>query len=139
MPQEAKTDAEIENCFDVMSELRTHLVKDEFVQLIRGMEADGYRLVYHEDDGQVVAVAGYRIYTNLILGRNMYVDDLVTTSRSRSKGYGAILIKWLEDKAKNAGCRYLHLDSGTERHRAHKFYVKQGLTVSAFHFTENLK
>lgn len=139
MPQEAKTDAEIQNCYDVMSELRTHLEKEEFVPLIRHMESEGYRLVYHEEDDQVVAVAGYRIYTNLILGKNMYVDDLVTTRQSRSKGNGAKLIDWLREKAKSSGCKYFHLDSGTERHRAHKFYVSQGFKVSAFHFTEGLE
>jgi len=122
-----------------MSELRTHLTKEEFVPLIRQMESEGYRLVYLEEDGQVVAAAGYRIFTNLILGKNMYVDDLVTTRKLRSQGSGAKLISWLRDNAKAAGCKFFHLDSGTERHRAHKFYVSQGLTVSAFHFTEDIQ
>ncbi len=138
MPKEAEKDSEIQRCFDIMSELRTHLDKESFVDTIRQMESEGYRLVYDEEDGQVVAVAGYRIYTNLILGRNMYVDDLVTTRQARSNGHGERMIKWLRDKAKTAGCRFYHLDSGTERGRAHKFYVKQGFMLSAFHFTEKL-
>jgi GNAT superfamily N-acetyltransferase len=138
VPKEATTDEEIESCYDVMAELRTHVEKEKFLPLIRQMEAQGYRLVFVEEDGQVVAVAGYRIYTNLILGKNMYVDDLVTTQKVRSKGNGAKLIKWLREKAKDSGCGFYHLDSGTERHRAHKFYVSQGFTVSAFHFTEKL-
>lgn len=138
VPKEATTDEEIESCYDVMAELRTHVEKEKFLPLIRQMETQGYRLVFVEEDGQVVAVAGYRIYTNLILGKNMYVDDLVTTQKVRSKGNGAKLIKWLREKAKDSGCSFYHLDSGTERHRAHKFYVSQGFTVSAFHFTEKI-
>ena len=112
--------------------------ESDFLDTVRHMETEGYKLAYLEDEGEVVAVAGYRIYTNLILGKNLYVDDLVTTRRVRSKGYGEKLIKWLREKAAENDCRFWHLDSGTERSRAHKFYVSQGFTVSAFHFTEKL-
>ena len=95
---------------------------------------EGYRLVYVEDDGQVVAVAGYRIYTSLIMGRNLYVDDLVTSENSRSRGYGKALMKWLFDKAQQEGCEFLRLDSGVTRDKAHKFYFNQGMSVGAYHF-----
>ncbi len=134
----AETDAEIQNCFGVLAELRSHLLPAQFLKTVRHMETEGYRLAYLEDEGEVVAVAGFRIYTNLILGKNMYVDDLVTTKKVRSKGYGEHMILWLRSRAKEEGCHFYHLDSGTERHRAHKFYVSQGFTVSAFHFTEKL-
>ena len=138
MPKDAKTDAEILNCFDVMAELRTHLKRDEFLSTIRRMEADGFRLAYIEDDDTVVAVAGYRIYTNLFLGRNLYVDDLVTSANARSRGHGEEMIKWLRDKASEAGCRAYHLDSGTQRGQAHKFYFNQGFTITSYHFSEQL-
>ena len=138
MPKDAKTDAEIQKCFDVMSELRTHLQRDDFLQTIRHMESEGFRLVYIEDDDTVVAVAGYRIYTNLFLGKNLYVDDLVTSVNARSKGYGEEMIRWLRDKANETGCRSYHLDSGTQRGRAHKFYFDQGFTITSYHFSEQL-
>lgn len=138
MPKDATSDAEIEDCFDVMSELRTHLKREGFLETIRSMESEGFRLAYIEDNGDVVAVAGYRIYTNLFLGKNLYVDDLVTSASVRSKGYGEALIQWLRDKAGNAGCRAYHLDSGTQRGRAHKFYFGQGFTITSYHFSEQL-
>jgi hypothetical protein len=39
MPQRAKTDAEIEACFNVIAELRPHLNKQEFLPTVRNMEA----------------------------------------------------------------------------------------------------
>jgi len=138
VPKDATSDAEIEDCFDVMSELRTHLKREEFLETIRLMESEGFRLAYIEDNGDVVAVAGYRIYTNLFLGKNLYVDDLVTYASVRSKGYGEALIQWLRDKARDAGCRSYHLDSGTQRGRAHKFYFEQGFTITSYHFSEQL-
>ncbi len=138
MPKDAKTDAEIQKCFDVMSELRTHLKRDDYLQTIRHMESEGFRLAYIENVDGIVAVAGYRIYTNLFLGKNLYVDDLVTSASARSKGYGKQMVDWLRDKARKSGCRSYHLDSGTARGQAHKFYLNQGFTIAAYHFSEQL-
>ena len=138
MPKVAKTDDEIKACFEVMSELRPHLKKEEFASLIRHMETEGYRLVYVESEGKVAALAGYRIYTNLFMGKHLYVDDLVTATDERSRGHGKHLLDWLRDIAIKEDCRFLHLDSGTQRGRAHKFYFEQGMTIASYHFCEEL-
>jgi len=141
MPQQAVTDQEIADCFSVMSELRPHLEHLEaknFTALVRRMEAEGYRLAYVRRDETVVAVAGYRIFTSLFMGKNLYVDDLVTSPDHRSRGYGHILLSWLEEHAKKEGCKVLHLDSGTQRHQAHKFYFREGLVATSFHFTKDI-
>ena len=137
-PRIADSDDEIAKCFSVMAELRTHLEESSFVDTVRGMQDDGYRLAYIEDDGIVVAAAGYRIHTTLFMGRNLYVDDLVASGKSRSQGHGKTLIDWLRAVAKDSGCSYLHLDSGTQRHRAHRFYLRQGMDIASFHFSEKL-
>ena len=134
----ATTDADIARCYPVMAELRTHLQEGEFVGRIRHQQSQGYRLAYLEDGGDIVAAAGYRISTNLFMGKNLYVDDLVTGERARSRGHGQAMIAALRDIAREHGCAYLHLDSGTQRQQAHKFYFREGLTVSSFHFSEKL-
>lgn len=138
MPQIAGTDQEIVRCYDVMSELRPHVRRDDFLGLVRLMESEGYRLAYVEHDGEVLAVAGYRISTNLHLGRHLYVEDLVTARAARSRGYGQELIEWLRAQARAAGCGYLDLDSGTQRDQAHKFYFRHGFTIASYHFSEKL-
>ena len=138
MPKQAITDNEIENCFDVMSELRTHLKRKEFLNTIRQMEKEGYKLVFIEDEGKVVATAGYRIYTNLFMGKHLYVDDLVTLRNSRSQGYGEKMVTWLRNEARKQSCNFYHLDSGTHRSEAHKFYFRQGFTIASYHFSEQL-
>ncbi len=134
----AESDQDIARCYDVMAELRPHLVEAEFVPLVRHMMSEGYRLAWLEAGGEVATVAGYRISTNLFLGRNLYVDDLVTPERHRSRGYGAAMMAELRSIATQAGCRHLHLDSGTQRTQAHKFYFRDGLTISSFHFDTRL-
>lgn len=137
-PLVAETDDEITRCFAVMSELRPHLDAASFVDTVRGMQTEGYRLACIEEDGVVVAVAGYRSQHSLFMGKNLYVDDLVTSSSSRSKGYGKALIDWLRNVARESECTHLHLDSGTQRHRAHRFYLRQGMDIESFHFSEKL-
>ena len=44
MPKQAITDQEVENCFEVMSELRPHLKRENFLETIRAMETEGYKL-----------------------------------------------------------------------------------------------
>ncbi len=139
MIKNAKTDEDINECFDVMSELRTNLTIAGFLKLVRHMETEGYQIVYIENDKKVVAVAGYRIFTNLFMGKNLYVDDLVTTDQEQSRGHGEQLIKWLRAKATTEGCRIFHLDSGTHRGRAHKFYFENGFSIASYHFSEELK
>ena len=134
----AETDEEIARCFDVMAALRTHLNRDDFLSTVRHMEAEGYRLAYLEDSNAVVAVAGYRISTNLFMGRHLYVEDLVTSESQRSRGFGEKLVNWLRDVAIAEGCQYFDLDSGTHRGRAHKFYFGNGFTIASYHFSEKL-
>jgi GNAT superfamily N-acetyltransferase len=134
----AATDADIARCFPVMSQLRPHLAEADFVARIRLQEAETYRLVFLEDRGEVVAVAGYRITENLSAGRVLYVDDLVTDAGRRSEGHGARLLAWLADRARSEGCAKLDLDSGVWRTDAHRFYHAQGMTTFAHHFRLDL-
>jgi GNAT superfamily N-acetyltransferase len=138
MPEHAVTDDEIASFFDTMAELRPHLERPDFVPLVRSMQADGYRLACIRADGGVVSVAGYRISTSLFMGRNLYVDDLVTTANARSQGHGRELLYWLRGIAIANDCRYLHLDSGVQRRRAHEFYLREGLELSSYHFSLRL-
>lgn len=136
--KDATTDSEIEDCFNVIFELRDNLKRSEFLSTVRMMESDGFRLAFLKNNGKVVAVAGYRIYTNLLMGKNMYVDDLVTSKNAQSRGYGSQIVDWLREKARSEGCTYFRLDSGVSRSRAHRFYFEQGFAIAAFSFCEVL-
>jgi GNAT superfamily N-acetyltransferase len=134
----AESDAEIAACFDVVSELRPHLVREEFVPRVREQQQGGYRLAYVSEDGAPVAAAGFRIATYLAWGRALYVDDLVTRASARSRGHGKTLLAWLVDHARRCGCEQLHLDSGTQRVDAHRFYLRERLAITSFHFSRTL-
>jgi len=135
----AETDAQIARCFPVMFELRPHLEAETFVRLVRAMQREGYVLAALEADGEVRAVAGFRINVLLARGKNLYVDDLVTAEASRSHAYGHVLLQWLIQFARDKDCDSFDLDSGVHRFRAHRFYFREGMHVGAYHFTLSLR
>lgn len=131
---EAKSDVDIFRCFPVMHELRPHLLHDEFVVRIRRQMAGGYRMAFATGDDEVMAVAGFRFFEMLAWGKGMYVDDLVSTEKSRGHGFGSRLFDWLVDEARKAGCDQFHLDSGVHRFAAHRFYLHKGMDITSHHF-----
>ncbi len=135
----AETDDEIAACFPVLVQLRPQLTAEEFVARVRRQRASGYRLAFVAEAGRVVAVAGYRLSENLAWGRFLYVDDLATDAEARSRGHGKRLLAWLADAAEAAGCAELHLDSGVQRHAAHRFYLRHRLDITCHHFARKLR
>jgi GNAT superfamily N-acetyltransferase len=130
----APDDPRLSLAFEVMRELRTHLSLDEFSRLYREAYPQGYRVAAVLDGDDVRAVAGYRVVTNLVSGKHIYVDDLVTAEQWRSHGYGRRLNEYLVQKARDEGCGSVQLDSAVHRGDAHRFYFREHYRVAAFHF-----
>jgi GNAT superfamily N-acetyltransferase len=132
---EVTSDDEILATRAVMLDLRPHVRPDEYVQRVRRMmTGDGYRLVALRARDTVWAVAGYRVLDTLIFGRVLYVDDLNTHPEARSQGLGRELLDWLKAETGRLQCDELQLDSGLPRTEAHRFYLREGLTMAAYHF-----
>jgi GNAT superfamily N-acetyltransferase len=135
----AMSEAEIAACFPVIKVLRPHLVDAEFIPRVLRQQSQGYRLCYLRDAGIVVAAAGYRLLEFLAWGRVLYVDDLATLQEKQGSGYGGALVDWLIKQAREQSCDELHLDSGYQRHTAHRLYLGRGLKLSSHHFSMKLK
>jgi GNAT superfamily N-acetyltransferase len=79
-------------------------------------------------------VAGFRLCRNLGWGKYLYVDDLVTDGRHRSRGDGKQMIDWLIARARSNQCVEMRLDAKVTRNRAHRFYLREQMNIVAFHF-----
>ncbi|GAB4225083.1 MAG: GNAT family N-acetyltransferase [Stanieria sp.] len=121
-----------------MSQLRSHLKKESFLERVQCQRQQGYQLAFTELDSEIVAVAGFYISECLSWGKFLYVYDLIVDETLRSQGYGRALFEWLVDYARVNGCEQLHLDSGVQRFEAHRFYLKQRMNIVAHHFSLNL-
>jgi GNAT superfamily N-acetyltransferase len=122
----------------VHRQLRTAL-PPEYEAKMKRVFAGGARMCVATHDADVAGVAVYRMYENTFYGKQLYVDDLVTDEARRSSGVGRALLGYLEQKARAAGFDSLTLDSGTQRLQAHKFYFREGMAVTSFHFMKKLK
>lgn len=121
----------------VHRQLRTELPSDYVVKMER-VFAGGARMSVALLNDRVAGVAVYRVYENTADGRKFYVDDLVTDAELRSTGIGKALFAYLQDKARQLGCRVFALDSGTQRHDAHRFYFREGMRIASFAFKKQL-
>lgn len=123
----------------VLLELRPHLTPASFASVYAEGHPQGLRFTaVYTEDGRCVGVAGWRLVATTFAGRKLYVDDLVTTSGARSSGYGRVLLSELARRAREAGCSAIDLDSGVQRRDAHRFYHREGLTITAHHFARDL-
>lgn len=131
----AESDLEIDACFPVMALLRPHLERSVFVALVTRMIGQGYRLGYVTSGGSVRAVVGYRIVEMLRTGPMLEIDDLVSDSSDRSKGYGKQLLDWCFEQARINKCSVVELDSAVGRADAHRFYFRERMHVLGLHFS----
>jgi GNAT superfamily N-acetyltransferase len=131
----AETDAQITACFSTFVELRPHLTAESFLERVKRQKLQGYELAYLQENGECVCCAGFRVLENLAWGKFLYVDDLITREAARGRGFGEVMLRWLIERARREGCAEFHLDSGTQRTGAHRFYFKNGLIVKSFHFS----
>ncbi|NGX39884.1 MAG: hypothetical protein KR126chlam1_01221 [Chlamydiae bacterium] len=131
----AQSDEEIMKCFDILKVLRPHLEKEEFVNLVRTLEKEGYKLIFIADAKGVKSAAGYRITSHLAWGKVLYIDDLITLPEARGTGFGTHLIKWLMGEAKKNSCDGIHLDTGIRHEEAHRLYLNLGMKIDGLHLS----
>ncbi|WP_107875137.1 GNAT family N-acetyltransferase [Neisseria weaveri] len=130
--------------FAALSILRPMLTDvSRFVEQVNNMQrSQGYRLLGIFEDGKnnAVAICGFREETNLVSGRHIHIDDVVTVPQSRGKGYASRLLERVKEIAREEGIHQIHIDSnvGDERAQAHRLYFINGFKISAHHFTCNI-
>lgn len=131
---------QIRACFAVVRQLRPHLIDgDAFVEQVQRQQLQGYQLVYIQEGGEILALAGFRFLEFLAWGRVLYIDDLISDERTRKNGHGGKVLKWVIDQAKQAKCDQVHLDSGPQRHEAHRLYLNHGFKITGHHFALDFK
>lgn len=121
----------------VHRQLRPHLPPD-YVARMKEVFASGGEMAVAIVGSTVAGITVFRVIEKTFTGRELYCDDLVTDEKRRSSGVGHALIAYMERIGRERGCDVLALDSGTQRQQAHKFYFREGLPITSFHFTKKL-
>ena len=121
----------------VHRQLRPHLRAD-YAGRMREVLAGGAEMAVAEKAGRVLGVTVFRVLEKTHSGRELYCDDLVTDEPRRSTGVGHALIAYMERLCRERDCDTFALDSGTQRQQAHKFYFREGMTITSFHFNKKV-
>jgi GNAT superfamily N-acetyltransferase len=122
----------------VHRQLRPNLPED-YVARMKEVFASGAEMAVAILGSRVVGIAVFRVLEKTHSGREVYCDDLVTDEAQRSMGVGHALISYMEKVGRERHCDTLALDSGTQRHRAHKFYFSEQMPITSFHFSKKLR
>ena len=137
--KELITKAEWLKSFSVMKQLRSNLNEESYIKSVEFLSQNGYKLFALFIEEKIVAVAGLNIMYNLVYGKYVWVQDLVTDCDHRSNGYGKKLLTYLQTWAKENGCNVVALSSGLQREDAHSFYqLKMGFDKTSFVFKKSL-
>lgn len=133
--RELETPADLRLGYPVLKELRAGLRMRDFLAVYRAARAaDGYALAGLFVEGRCAAVIGYRVLTDYVHGRHLYIDDLVTSAAYRSRGLGAELLGYAQRRAKALKCPRLRLCTGTENAAARRFYEREGWELRSVAF-----
>ena len=122
----------------VHRQLRPKLAQD-YVGRMQEVFGSGAEMAVCTRSEAVVGLTVFRMQERTHSGREMYCDDLVTDAAERSSGVGHALMQFMETLARERGCDCLALDSGSHREQAHKFYFREGMTITSFHFVKPVK
>ncbi len=132
----AKNEKDLRDFFPVMQELRPHLNFETYVKIYQEAHtSDQYEMVALVEEEKILGVMGYRILSDFVRGRHLYIDDLVTVEKS--KGHGAKLLAFAEEKAREWQCSGgLRLCAVLENTGGIRFYEKNGWKARAYAFVK---
>lgn len=123
--------------YTIMKQLRPHLSSEAFVENVINLNSNyRYSLVALIVNNEIQCLIGYKLSCSLSWGKYIYVDDLISNKQERSMGYGKLLLDWVVEEGKKQGCEQIHLDSGVQRTGAHRFYLRERMDITCFHFTK---
>lgn len=134
-PPELPNSEDLDAVVQVMLQLRPSYSAVALKAQIERQLQMGYHLAYVKENSDVLAVAGYVLGEKLAWGKYIYIDDLVTSEKQRSRGAGKCLLDWFKAHATEHGIQQIHLDSGVQRFAAHKFYLREGFAIASHHFS----
>ncbi|MBT1706820.1 GNAT family N-acetyltransferase [Fulvivirgaceae bacterium PWU5] len=129
-----KTPTEVQQCWEVVSLLRPHLNKSNWIALAEEMmQQEQYFIDGIFDNDQFVAFAGYRYMTTLHTGNFIYIDDLCTLESHRGKGLASLLLEHVKSIAIANNKDAVALDTDFTNNGAQKVYLKSGFKLAALH------
>lgn len=133
--KEITSKQEMLNSYDILVEVYPNLTYQAYSTDLDDMLKFNYKQILVLDEKHnIIGLSGFWIGKKLWCGKYLELDNVVVSSKYRSKGAGKLIIEYLERKAKDEKCSMLALDSYTTNFKAHKFFYKHNFEPRGFHF-----
>ena len=136
MIKKVVTDAEVLTIFPVMQQLRLHLKEEEYLEVVRRLERSGYRLSFAAEGRGVRCVAGFRV-VEFFGPRKAPLRRRPRDHRGRLFGgprqADARPARW---GGAGRGLWGPPADSGVTRHEAHRFSMREKVSISSYRFSK---
>lgn len=138
--KELNSQKEILKAYPLMKQLAEHIDEETYLGIVNeAKEYENYKMFALIEDGEIVAVTGFKPMVTLYYGRSIWVSDLVTDTTKRSKGYGRKLLSYVQEWSKENNYENVSLSSALQRTGAHSFYEnKMGYDKVSYIFQTNL-
>lgn len=78
------------------------------------------------------------IMIRIYCGKQIEIDNVILDSKHQSKGYGNILLNYIEKWAIENDCETIELNTYVQNSRSHKFYFNNNYKILGFHFQKKL-
>jgi GNAT superfamily N-acetyltransferase len=127
---------EITGIYPLISILNPKLTQKTFAQRLAEMLPKGYCVVAAFEGERMIGLSGFWINMKFWCGRQLDIDNFVVHPDYRSKNIGKKLITWLEKKALELKVDLIVLDTYASAHLAHRFYFRNGFTMTGYHMTK---
>src|SRR5690606_28177519 len=112
--------------YPLMHILNPDMGKDEYAELLDIVTSEGEIIVGLFEDQHLVGLVGYWICHQIWCGKFLEPDHLIVDPACRGKGYGRLLMDYLEQKAREYGCKLVLLKSYKANAAATAFYQSLG-------------
>lgn len=103
------------------------------------MVQNNYHCIGVYKDETLIGICGLWILTKFYIGKHLEPDNVVIHPDYRNKGIGELMMKWVENYAKEQGCDAIELNAYVENTKGSEFWKKAGFNIRGHHFQKIIK
>ncbi len=128
--------AEMGSLFPLIHLHNPSIDQPAFDRRVNEMLPLGYRAMGAFDGETMIGCCGFWLRTRFWCGREFDIDNFVVHPDWRNQKIGEAMLQWLETKAMEHQCELIVLDAYADSFRAHRFYLKNGFSLTGYHITK---
>ena len=131
---------EFENQIIKLSKQLNYKIEEKvlIIRFHQMIEMENYHCFGLFEDSKLIGISNGWTTNRFYCGKQLEIDNLVIDEEKRSKGYGDLFIKYLENWCKKGNYETIELNSYIRNSKSHKFYFNHDFKITEYHFFKEL-